>query len=373
MPEKIRSKARGFWLTIHLYIGLSIGLVFVLSGLTGSLLVFYLEIDELLNPHLQISKTGQKRSYETIFQNLKITHPERTSAWRLEIPSDPQRMITARYYKPKETEHLLFGPLMVSVNPYTAEITGSRIWGEFLMTWIYNLHYQLLLDNTGRILMTIIGTVLLVSLTTGVYLWWPSKSKILTAFTIKKNTSSQRFVYDIHKLNGIYSLLVLAIIVGTGAILSLPPLKDLVNSISPVHHPQTTESHYSQNARRITLDHAVSIAKSQFPESELKWIETPKNPTGSYRINLRQAGEPSPRFPKTNVWIDQYNGTILSVRDVKYDSAGDTFLRWLHPLHSGEAFGLTGRIIVCISGFVPLVLYITGFMRWQHKQRAKQR
>ena len=63
MPSKsaslCRQQWRFFWLKLHLYIGLSLGFIFVLAGLTGSLLVFYVEIDELLNPALQIAETPQ--------------------------------------------------------------------------------------------------------------------------------------------------------------------------------------------------------------------------------------------------------------------------------------------------------------------------
>ena len=52
-----RLQWRKIWLGIHLYLGLSLGLLFVLAGLTGSLLVFYVELDEIINPKLQISVT----------------------------------------------------------------------------------------------------------------------------------------------------------------------------------------------------------------------------------------------------------------------------------------------------------------------------
>ncbi len=373
MRKNSRPNARKFWLNLHLYIGLVVGLVFVLAGLTGSLLVFYIEIDELLNPELEVALPLNKtRSYEEIFQALKSRHPERENAWRLEVPSSQNRMLTARYYKPDETKHLLFAPLMVSVNPYTAEVVASRIWGDFVMTWIYNLHYQLLLDKTGKIILTVTGVFILFSIGSGLYLWWPSRGKIKSALTLKRKASKQRFVYDLHKLNGIYGLLVLLIVVGTGTLLELPPLKEIVGSMSKLYKPENTQSEFSKDARRIAVDDAVSIAMNRFPHANVKWIDTPKGLSGSYRINLRQPGEPGQRFPKTNVWVDQYNGQIVSIRDVEKDSTGDTFIRWLHPLHSGQAFGLFGRIIICISGLVPLILYITGFIRWRQKKRNKR-
>lgn len=52
--------------------------------------------------------------------------------------------------------------------------------------------------------------------------------------------------------------------------------------------------------------------------------------------------------------------------------AGDKFLEWQFPLHTGEAFGLRGRILVCIAGFVPSVLYAKVFIRWRQKRRSEK-
>jgi uncharacterized iron-regulated membrane protein len=92
------------------------------------------------------------------------------------------------------------------------------------------------------------------------------------------------------------------------------------------------------------------------------------------RIQLRQEGEPNRRFPRTNVWIDASSSQILGIRDPRKNSAGDTLMDWLHPLHNGEAFGLAGRIIVLVCGFLPLLVLVTGIVRWRHKtsQRLKK-
>tara|TARA_R110001583_G_scaffold41891_1_gene133122 strand:- start:15844 stop:16980 length:1137 start_codon:yes stop_codon:yes gene_type:complete len=375
MPKNVKSKAktRKLWLNTHLCLGLIFGLFFVMTGITGSILSFYVEIDELLHPELVIiDKPNQHtQSYETLFQALKTAEPNRDKAWRLELPNNPNSMLTARYYKPAETEHLAFAPLVVSVNPFTAEVVSRRFWGDFAMTWIYDLHFALLMDTNGRIALSIIGIFIFLSLCTGIYLWWPSQHTLKTAFSFKRNTSSQRNIYDIHKLTGVYSLPILVVIVATGVLLGFPPVKPAVQALSILYSPENTQSKLSDDGQRLSLDSIVNIAQQQFPTANVKWIETPDGITGSYRINLRQHGEPSERFPKTNVWLDQYTGEILAIRDVYKDSVGDTFLRWLHPLHSGQAFGLTGRIIVCISGLLPIILFVTGIIRWRQKQRKK--
>ena len=376
LPSHTRRKQwRRVWLNVHLYLGLSIGLVFVLAGLTGSALVFYVELDEWLNPELHISaETAQQtqQPYETWLQALKQAHPERTGAWRIELPRHVKAMATARYYKPKETQHLQFAPYMVSINPYTAQVVSNRFWGQFLMTWLYDLHYSLLLDNMGKTIMGIIGFVLLIILITGVYLWLPRPNKWRIALSFKRHSSIARFIFDLHKINGIYGLVLLLLLTLTGILLELPDtFNPLINQVSPLSQLPKVQSTPRKNIR-ITVDTAVKVALQQYPQAQLRWIETPNSIEGCYRIMLYQSGEPSLRFPKTMVWIDQYTGQVLANKNAKHSSAGDVFITWLHPLHSGEIAGLTGRWLIFISGFLPAVLYVTGFIRWQQKCVAGQ-
>lgn len=369
------TRGRKFWLVWHLYLGLSLGLVFAVAGLTGSLLVFYIELDEMLNRELVITEEQAGRSplaYETLLQAIKANHPQRNGAWRLELPRHAKAMLMARYYQPEETKDKHFAPLIVWVNPYTAEVVSSRFWGEFLMTWVYDLHYALLLDKTGKKIMCIAGLLLVIGLMTGVYLWWPLTGKFKSALSFKAKASRQRFIYDLHKINGIYGFLVLLLLLVSGAVLEVPEwFNPVINRWSPLYQPAANLSSPVPGGRRISLDRAAQAALYQFPQAKLRWLETPKNANASYRIMLYQTGEPSERFPKTMVWVDQFSGETLSIRDPKAQGWGDAFLNLLHPLHNGEIFGLAGRIIIFASGFMPLVLYVTGFMRWRQKRKAK--
>ncbi|NOU14972.1 MAG: PepSY domain-containing protein [Methylococcaceae bacterium] len=367
---------RKFWLSFHLYLGLSAGLVFVLAGLTGSLLVFYVELDEIINPELQISELQSQQpaqSLEAIFQAIQHVHPERSAAWRLEMPRHPQAMMMARYYTPVEKAGLSFAPLIAWINPYTSEVVSSRFWGEFVMTWLFDLHYALLLDEIGKTLMGIIGFVLLIPVISGIYLWWPASGKWRQAFLMKRHASKSRFIFDLHKTNGVYSLVILLLLLISGAILNLHSVfNPVINYLSPMYQAEANHSNYQAGVSRITLDQAAAFANARYPEAKLRWIETPDGQVGTYRIVLYQEGEPSLRFPKTTVWIDQYSGIVLSIRDPKEEYAGDTFMNWLHPLHNGEIAGMTGRVVVFISGFVPAILYVTGLIRWLQKRRAKR-
>lgn len=316
---------------------------------------------------------GPSQTHESVLRAIQATHPQRTHAWRLEMPMQPDEPVTARYYKPDEKAHLAFAPLMVSIDPHTLAVRSSRFWGEFAMTWLYDLHYSLLLDRNGRTAMGIIGMVLLASLASGLCLWWPHAGRFKPALAFKVTASRARLTYDLHKLAGLYGFVLLLVIASTGVLLELPGwFNPLIDRASPLFKPPQVESRVAGGVVRIALDDAVRIALARFPGAELRWIETPDGAAGTFRINLRQPDEPSRRFPRTNVWIDQYSGDVLAVRDRRSNSAGDTLIDWLHPLHSGEAFGMGGRILVLISGVLPVLLFATGALRWLQKRRSRR-
>ncbi|WP_230874811.1 PepSY-associated TM helix domain-containing protein [Methylomonas sp. LL1] len=369
-----KAAIRRFWLAMHLYLGLTLGAIIAVTGLSGSLLVFYNELDTWLNPALSVDRTTSHRlDYEAVFQALRRAEPNRPHGWRLEIPDAPNQAITARYYRPAETAARGFAPLLVSVDPYSGDIVANRFWGEFAMTWLYDLHYSLLLGKSGKIAMAVVGGLLLISLASGVYLWWPPRHKLINALTLKAHGSPARLNYDLHKLAGIYGLIVLLVLTLTGIALEIPDyVNPLINTLSP---PRAAPNPYSDTTRRasgrISLDQALAVAGQRYPDARPCWIETPRDADGSYRINFRQPWEPSRRFPKTNVWIDQYSGAILAIDDPSTFAAGDTLLTWLHPLHSGEALGLSGRLLVLISGLACPLLFVTGMLHWQRKRRVQ--
>jgi uncharacterized iron-regulated membrane protein len=108
-----------------------------------------------------------------------------------------------------------------------------------------------------------------------------------------------------------------------------------------------------------------------FPDGKLHWILLPGGPAAVYVVGKQADGEPNRASTNMNVTIDQYSGQILHVQDRKNCTAGETFLEWQNPLHCGEAFGNAGRAFVMVMGFVPLILYVTGFLRWRQKCRAR--
>jgi uncharacterized iron-regulated membrane protein len=213
-----------------------------------------------------------------------------------------------------------------------------------------------------------------ISLATGLYLWWPRGSKVWQSLVIKRSTNA----VHLHKTFGIYTAIVLLILVFTGfSFVYRDWVKPVVAWFSPISaepfkNPPELRSTPLPSAKPISIGQAVAVADHVFPDAELRWIATPEGPDGYYAIEKRQAGEANFRRPRSKVWVDQYSGEILKIEDPTSFTAGETFLNLMWPLHNGEILGLPGRILWCITGLIPLILYVTGFVLWLKKRRARK-
>ena len=360
---------------MHLYLGVLLGGAFALLGLTGGFLVFYPEIDQILNPELRV-KNQQMNAIKVqhYFDQLHAQFPKRQGVWRLEMPRSSDQAVYARYLKPEEKDPNLFAPLVVAMHPATAEVINARFWGDYAVTWVYNLHYSLLVGKSGTVLVSLLGIALLLSLSIGFYLWLPRGRRKLLKALPNIRSGKQKRIYDLHGYAGAYSVCLLIILTVTGMGLATPQwFEPIVNRFSErwIKHEVSVDVPVNE-AVRIGADRAISVGLNLFPGSQLRWIEAPSKLHDTYMLRLKQVGEPSDRFPKTYVWVDPFSGQVLGVRDAMKVSSGDTFFDWLHPLHNGEAFGWIGRWVVFLIAWIPAVLWITGLIRWRQKVKAKK-
>ncbi len=361
-----KNRFRRLWLVTHRWIGLTVGLLFVLVGLTGSVLVFDHAIDEWLNPKLLLTDgTGTPAPMAKIIEAAETSHGGK--AMSVTKPRVENGVWTAWFSKRTEDGRKFVG---VYVDPHSLKVTGQRTWGEDLLSWTYRLHYQLVADTTGAIIVGVVGLILMISLISGVYLWWPLwKHSWRAAFMIR---GGSRFNYDLHKTLGIGSLVFLFVLAFTGVYMEFPFLvKPLVTAFSEeTEEPRRLKSEASESQQAISADEALEIAQQHFPNATFDHLHPPRGEEGTYEVAFRQPHEVQKTFGRSQVFLDQYSGEVLAIRNPDEFTAADTFFAWQFPLHSGEAFGMVGRWLVFITGFIPAILYVTGFILWWRRRSS---
>jgi hypothetical protein len=73
------------------------------------------------------------------------------------------------------------------------------------------------------------------------------------------------------------------------------------------------------------------------------------------------------------MFIDLVSGQVLGERITRQLGAGDQFLAWIFPLHTGTAFGLPGRIVIALAGVGIVTMLFNGFYVWGTKWRMRRR
>lgn len=350
---------------VHLWMGLTLGALFALLGLTGSVLVFYPEIDALLHPESHVEATAAP-NWARALATVRAAYPDKMGPWRFEV-TGTGGAIPARYYNPPETAGHAFAPMLVWLSPDGARVLRRDFWGDTTMTFLYNLHHRLLIGKTGAVVLGIAGLAMLVLLVTGLIVWWP-KGRLTKALRFKADAPPLRRLRDQHKLAGLGGLVLLLVLTGTGVMLELPKESDAL--LSPLTGPvDTLPNPVSERleGRQIPVSLALAAARNTLPEARLAWIEVPGPGDGTFRMRMQQPGDPSHRFPHSFVWVDQYSGKVLAIYD--RDRAGrlSRVNSWIHPLHDGSFAGLGTRLLTVLAGLVPLLLFWTGFAQWRRK------
>ena len=358
---------------LHLWLGLGLGGLLVLLGLTGSILAFYPELDALLHPEIRVEGSGPP-DWDRALTTVRAAYPDKDGPWRFEVTGKPGA-IPARYYNPPERAGHAFRPMMVWLSPDGGAVLRRDYWGEYAMTFIYDLHYRLLMGETGGKVLGWMGFALLALLLSGLWAWWPriwSRGSWRKAIRVKRSALPQRALRDWHKLTGLSGLAFLLILTVTGIMLELPEESDAalgaiglpVDHAPHVHAPASDVSASSV----ISPSKAIETAMTELSGARLAWIETPPSSGGTYRLRMQVPGDPSFRFPHSFVWVDGATGEVLAVQDAREAASGTTVNNWVHPLHDGSAGGLAGRVLITVTGLVPLFLFVTGLMRWRARK-----
>lgn len=372
------SGARRLWLQIHRWLGLSGGLVLVVVGLSGSFLAFYPEIDGALNPDwVRTQPRGSPLPMQLVLDSARQAMPQRFL--HSVFPAADAHEVHHVWFTPSAEDQSAMWQVLV--DPYTAKVLGSRAavpTMEFtrrnIVNTIYTLHFQLFAGDIGATVVGFAGLVLLASGLSGVVLWWPRGRSFRAGLTMKAGSRGIRLNYDLHRVAGIYSVAALVVVAFTGVYLTFPGyVVPLVRVATTVASSPKLDPLPPAEGAAIDADGALSRATTLVvggARVTCLWLPGASGP--AWRVTLRSpqgvgwAGGPA------NVWLHPLGGAVLASRVHSQGSAGDTFIAWQLPLHGGTAFGLVGRVLVCLLGFVPLLMAITGAaIRWR-KRRGRR-
>lgn len=361
---------------IHLFLACTVGLIFVFCGLTGSIIVFDHAIDEMLNPDLLLAAApasdAERLGYQTLLEKAEA-HIDGTDMYVFGMQA-PRVADSSQMFWLKSPDMHPKASLELYLNPYTGEVLGERRSGTYFSSYVYMLHHTLLLGKTGKLLIGYSGIAILCMLLIGLYLWWPQEGQWRKALTIKKGARRTRRLLDLHRVGGIYGLVVMLVTVFSGMSIIFPEFyrasTEVITPTAPA--PKAQDIAAPENQPLVSLDTAISNATTALEGSTFsRAYFAQSRGSKSWLMTFANPDDPKKSHGYERLTVHPYTGEVLQIRRWPQANGGDAFLAWLFPLHSGEAFGMAGRLVIFASGALPMVLLVTGIWRWRRK-RAKR-
>jgi uncharacterized iron-regulated membrane protein len=234
--QRLWRRPQGVWarralFQIHLWSGIAIGLYLILISLTGSLLVFRIELHKMFErPPLTVAVSGERLNDDQLKAAAKRTFPDHTvtNVWPAKKQEDPVEIWLSRDDTGRAI-HRLF-------NPYTGENLGppEPAMVRFIV-WLASLHDDLLAGEKGRRVNGYGAIVLTVLCVTGLVIWWPGISNWRRSLTVDLKSNWKLFNWNLHSAVGFWSFLLVLLWAVSGIYLAFPnPFQDVVDHYQPL-------------------------------------------------------------------------------------------------------------------------------------------
>jgi uncharacterized iron-regulated membrane protein len=340
---------------LHLWLGLPSAVIVFFICLSGSLFVFCDEIRNFANRDIStVTPQPRQVTVDAMLKTVKESYPKYI-------------IIQCFTYKEKDKAVLFIigsretGKSYVYINPYTGQITGeSRLVNLFSMT--AHFHKQLLLKKAGAWIVLVASVIFIIELITGLVMWWPkkkSKKYFKNSLTIKRNVPSLRRIIDLHRVFGLYFILVMLLLSVSGVTLFCLPKEGIEAQKHglPVVKTDTT---------RQPLPFALIISPLM-QDPNVKMVKTELwNIDQSSRIQCIAGTKTGiVTFTGTPYLVDKYTGEKFtdtqSLKDLKIRN---TFRK----LHVGDWLGWFGKLITFFTGLAGAFLAVSGIIIWGKKK-----
>lgn len=364
--------------------GLGLAGFVVIAGATGSMLAFHHEIDALLVPELhRVRPSSAQASLDDIAARIEARHPHLAVGYFVVTP-DPATSMRAIMNTRQAAEEARLdrdaaNPSEVYVDPHTGAILGERKWGELGATpahfvpMIYRLHMSLFLGTAGQWITALAAMFLMISVAIGMVLAVPRLRLLRKAFAVKWSASRARAFFDMHRTVGLAAGLLLVVSAFTGLYMNIPgvvePALASIAPFTPRPAAVRTPGMSRDAVWRAGWDEArerARQAQAEHPLVVLGRVEA----RGYYQARFMPPDD-IVDAGTIRIFIDGRDGKVLGRFEDRNGTAGDAIRIWQFPLHSGQGFGLPGRILVCILGLAPLVLAGTGCWLWLRRRRLR--
>jgi uncharacterized iron-regulated membrane protein len=310
---------------VHLWTGIAMGLYVVAISVSGSALFFRNKVNEAAAGRRIVAGSGPLLTRDELIAAAKRAYPDYIPR-NVRQGTIPGQEVEITLERRARRKNRIF-------DPYTGRDLGEAVpYSLQLISWLLDLHVNLLAGPAGRIVNGICAVLLTMLSVTGAVIWWPGIRNWRRSLTINPRASWKRINWDLHSAVGFWAFAFFFMWSFTGIYLVFPaPFDALINRFLP-------------------LDYYRLISQASEPS-------LPLMNTSSAVVMVRVAA-PETRGKRRRPAIHYSNG--------------DQIVRALFSLHFGNFAGLGTRIAWAAIGLAPPFLFITGALMWWNRVLSRE-
>jgi uncharacterized iron-regulated membrane protein len=339
---------------LHTWMGLIAGLFLAVVALTGSVITFRAELERAALPKGSAADDTQHAvTLDEAARQVAIERP-RSHIRRVNLPLTPgDRYIFQVESSDGSTERIVSDPV-------SGRVMGTQQSGW--IDWMIDLHRNLLSGKTGRKIVGVIGIVLFLLSATGLMMWLAGARNWRAWISVRRNGSSVRFHYELHRASGLWAYAFLSVVSFTGIERAFPDtMRSAVQFVTRT--PANVPGPKAINAKSsLPLDDYLRIGRQAMPDGVPVELRLPAPGNGVVDLRLHRAGDIAPSG--NHVYINLASGAVMQVDRIIDRPLGAQFLAALAPIHYGQFSGIPIKITWFLFGLAPALLFVTGLIYW---------
>lgn len=346
----LKRRVRSALSWLHLWLGLSVGIVFATVSLAGTVLVFHTELLGLQHPQLLAhAPRADSRALQRILDEWTPQGLRSLDLPRAELPVWQGYLEGGRraYFAPEDGRLLLV-----------------RSHHDDALLWLHELHVELLGGKAGKEVLGVVGWIALGLLLSGLYLWWPKPGRWLAQLKMHTGPPVRRWL-TWHRGSGalMLPLILLIALTGVGMVYS----NGFRLALTAVFGGATATKPDADAAIAYDWNRILAQAKTALPGAHVRRVSAPASGDGVVTFRARAQGEWHP-VGRSEIHLDR-SGRRLQVIDATAHPPGLRMHQAIYPLHIGAVGGAAMKWLTALAGLMPAFLLVTGFLFWWRRVR----
>lgn len=211
--------------------------------------------------------------------------------------------------------------------------------------WLFDLHHRLFAGDSGEIVAGLAGLAGLLFVVSGSILWWRSRRAF--RWRLLPSRLAPGPIVSHHRDLGALTMPLLIISMLTGVLMIFAPVRAMLVGVE-----QRPKQVIGVTSRQSAAD-ILALAKSRFPNAELRRLTLPAHPGNPIAVRMRQPFEWTPNG-RTQISVAADGEVTVE------DAASANRSAWLsekaYPLHSAKVGGLSWKVAMTLSGIALTLL-----------------